>query len=125
MKGDFNVPTPIAVDGKLLVSSENNGTRLYDFEDGGIIRPKPLAEHPDLAPDASTPVVLDGRVFGCRGDLFCLDAANLKTLWTSDDKAFNDYVSFIGGSDRVLAATIRGGTSTPRSPRATIMPSAT
>jgi hypothetical protein len=26
--GDFNVPTPIAVDGKLLVSTENNGTRL-------------------------------------------------------------------------------------------------
>ena len=52
--------------------------------------------------------MLDGRVFGCRGELFCLDAASLKTLWTSDDKAFGDYVSFIGGSDQVLAATVRG-----------------
>ena len=107
-KGDFNVPTPIAVDGKLLVASENNGTRLYDFDEGGVIRQKPLAENADFAPDSSTPVVLDGKVFGCHGELVCLDAANLKTLWTSDDKAFKDYASFIAGSGRVLVATVRG-----------------
>jgi outer membrane protein assembly factor BamB/ABC-type phosphate/phosphonate transport system substrate-binding protein len=107
-KGDFNVPTPIALGGRLLLSSENNGTRLYAFDDRGVIRRTPVAVHEDLAPDASTPVVLGGKVFGCRGELFCLDAANLKTLWTSDDKAFCDYVSFIGGSDRILAATVRG-----------------
>ena len=54
-KGDFNTPTPIAVDGRLLVSSENNGTRLYDFDDCGVICQEPVAEHCDLAPDASTP----------------------------------------------------------------------
>ena len=107
-KGDFNTPTPIAVDGKLLVSSENNGTRLYDFDDCGVIVQTPVAEQCDLAPDSSTPVVLGGRVFGCHGELFCLDATSLKTLWTSNDKAFGDYVSLIGGSDRVLAATVRG-----------------
>jgi ABC-type phosphate/phosphonate transport system substrate-binding protein/outer membrane protein assembly factor BamB len=107
-KGDFNVPTPIEVGGRLLLSSENNGTRLYEFDERGVIHPRPVAVHSELAPDASTPVVLGGRVFGCRGGLFCLDAASLKTLWTSDDKAFNDYVSFIGGSDRILAATVTG-----------------
>ena len=107
-RGDFNTPTPIAVDGRLLVSSESNGTRLYDFDDCGVICQTPVAEQSDLAPDSSTPVVFDGRVFGCHGELFCLDAASLKTLWTSDDKAFGDYVSLIAGSDRVLAATVRG-----------------
>lgn len=107
-KGDFNTPTPIALNGKLLVSSENNGTRLYGFDDCGLICQQPEAEHCELAPDSSTPVVLAGRIFGNRGDLFCLDAASLKTLWTSDDKAFADYASFIGGSDRVLVATVRG-----------------
>jgi outer membrane protein assembly factor BamB/ABC-type phosphate/phosphonate transport system substrate-binding protein len=107
-KGDFNTPTPIAVDGRLLVSSENNGTRLYDFNDCGVICQRPLAEHSDLSPDASTPIVLGGRVFGARDELFCLDAGSLKTLWSSADKAFADYASFIGGSDRVLASTVRG-----------------
>jgi len=106
--GDFNVPTPIALDGRLLVSSENNGTRLYDFDDCGVICPTPSAEHCELAPDASTPIVIDGKVFGCCRELFCLDAANLKGLWTSDDDAFDDYVSITGGSGRVLIATIRG-----------------
>jgi outer membrane protein assembly factor BamB/ABC-type phosphate/phosphonate transport system substrate-binding protein len=106
--GDFNVPTPIALGGKLLVSSENNGTRLYEFDAGGTIRQRPVAVQSDLAPDAGTPVAIDGRVFGCRGDLFCLDTASLKTQWTFSDKAFDDYVSFIAGSGRVLAATVRG-----------------
>jgi hypothetical protein len=67
-----------------------------------------LAEQSALAPDASTPVVRDGKVIGCHGELFCLDAITLKTLWTSGDKAFNDYVSIIAGSDRILIATVRG-----------------
>ncbi len=34
--GDFNVPTPVAVDGgRLLVATENNGTRLYEFDAAG------------------------------------------------------------------------------------------
>jgi hypothetical protein len=31
-EGDFNVPTPIAVDGGILVSTENNGTGFYRFD---------------------------------------------------------------------------------------------
>ena len=108
-RGDFNVPTPIDCDGKLLVSTENNGTRLYDFDEHGVIRPKPLAEHADLAPDASTPVAIGGRVFGCRGELFCLDAkSGLKQLWSGADKAFDDYVSIIGSPERLLITTNRG-----------------
>jgi outer membrane protein assembly factor BamB/ABC-type phosphate/phosphonate transport system substrate-binding protein len=107
-KGDFNTPTPIAIDGKLLVSSENNGTRLYEFNDSGVIRQKPMAKNDKLAPDSSTPVVFDGKVFGCSGELFCLDALSLKTHWTSDDKAFTNYVTLIAGSDRVLIATAGG-----------------
>ena len=108
-KGDFNVPTPIAVDGKLLVSTENNGTRLYTFDDQGAIVQKPLAEHPDLAPDSSTPIVAAGRVFGVRGELFCLDAADgLKPLWSGDDEAFKDYASIIGSPTRLLVTSNRG-----------------
>lgn len=108
-EGDFNVPTPINVDGKLLVATENNGTRLYGFNKDGKIQPKPLARNLDLAPDSSTPVVTNGLVFGCFGGLFCLDLKNeLRTLYSADDDVFHDYASLIAGNDRVLITTVEG-----------------
>src|SRR5207253_2778936 len=59
--GDFNVPTPVPVGDQLLVTTENNGTRLYAFADGKIV-PKPVAVNRKLAPDTHTPVVTAGRV---------------------------------------------------------------
>lgn len=113
-RGDFNVPTPIDVDGKLLVMTENNGTRLYGFDDRGKILSKPLAVNADLAHDTSTPIVLRGKVFGCFGDLFCLDLnAGLKRLWSAEHEAFEGHVSIIGhmdhtDGDRMLIASVEG-----------------
>ena len=108
-KGDFNVPTPIDAGGKLLVTTENNGTRLYDFDRQGKIVAKPLALYEDLAPDSSTPVVVNGKVFGCWNNLFCLDLnTKLRPLWTAEDEAFDDYVAIIGGPDRILITSAQG-----------------
>lgn len=106
-KNDFNVPTPIGVDGKLLLCSENNGSRLYCFDSQGSIVPKPEASFADLAPDSSTPVATAGRVFGaCGGRLYCLDLAKgLQPLWTADDQLLDNYVSFIASANRVLITT--------------------
>ena len=109
IEGDFNVPTPVNVDGKLLLATENNGTRLYGFDAHGRIIPKPLAENLDLTPDASTPVVYNGKVFGCSGGLYCLDLADgLKTLWQAEDDGFDDYASLIAGNGRVLVTSVDG-----------------
>ena len=110
VNGDFNVPTPIDVGGKLLVATENNGARLYGFAPGGKIVPKPLAANLDLVPDTSSPVVLDGKLFGAAGALFCLDLDHgLKTLWEGvTDYAYNDYVSLIAGNGRILVTTASG-----------------
>jgi outer membrane protein assembly factor BamB len=106
---DFNVPTPIVVDGQLLVATENNGTRLYCFAAGGKIVPQPIAQNDDLAPDIASLVVIGRRVFGCWGELFCLDLdAGLKPLWTSDNDAFANYCTLIAGPDRLLAITLAG-----------------
>ena len=106
---DFNVPTPIVVGDKLLVTTENNGTRLYQFDAMGRIVPQPVAVNEDLAPDAHTPVVVGNRVFGVWGGLHCLDlAAGLRPLWTSDDAAFNDYATAIASDRRVLIVTMHG-----------------
>jgi len=108
--GDFNVPTPIPVGDNLLLATENNGTRLHAFDANGCIVDKPLAINEDLAPDTTTPVVLDGLVFGSsNASIFCLDAKDgLKTLWSHDDDQFIDHASFIGGNGRILVMTIEG-----------------
>jgi outer membrane protein assembly factor BamB len=102
-QGDFNVPTPVAVDGKLLVATENNGTRLYGFNDAGGIIAEPLATNDDLAPDTASPVVVGQRVFCVSGRLYCLDLANgLKTLWAGKNQALGDYSQLFATDDRLL-----------------------
>ncbi len=109
VEGDFNVPTPVVVGDRLLVSTENNGTRLYGFDSKGRIKPTPEASNDDLAPDTSTPVILGGMVFGSSNGLVCLDLDNgLKTLWKKDDAPFRNYCSFITGNGRVLVVTEEG-----------------
>ena len=101
--GDFNVPTPVVVGDRLLVTTENNGTRLYAFDPQGRIRPQPVARYDDLAPDISTPVVVNGRVFCVWGDMYCLDPAKgLAEISRGEDDDLADYAAVIGGNNRVL-----------------------
>jgi len=107
--GDFNVPTPIDLGGRLLVATENNGTRLYGFDDRGAIIQNPLAEHFDLAPDTSTPVMAAGRVLGVWGDLFCLDPKDgLSERWAGVDEAYEDYASLVTDGRRLLITSAQG-----------------
>jgi outer membrane protein assembly factor BamB len=109
-EGDFNVPTPIDLNGKLLVMTENNGTRIYNFDKQGKIIPKPRAQNFDLAHDCSSPVVADGVLIGSDySKLACLDLKNdLKTRWIKEDELFDSYCSLIVGNDRVLITTVGG-----------------
>ncbi len=106
---DFNVPTPIAWRGQLIVTTENNGTRLYEFDDQGRIKPEPLAHFEDLAPDSHTPVVVGDRLFAVHHGLYCLDLTNgLRPLWKGKDKAFREYATLIASPDRLLVTTLNG-----------------
>ncbi|MGA2619226.1 MAG: PQQ-binding-like beta-propeller repeat protein [Thermoguttaceae bacterium] len=106
---DYNVGTPLAVEGKLFVATENNGARLYAFEIGGKMVPKPVAANEDLTPDMSTPVCLDGRVFGGSSNLLCLDASTLKTVWEeSNEQAVTGFTMLIGGNGRLLVLNEEG-----------------
>ncbi len=108
-KSDFNVPTPLAIGGKLLVTTENNGTRPYRFDATGRILPQPVATNDALAPDTHTPVALGGRLFGVWDGLHCLDlAAGLKTIWKGEDKAFDEYATIIGSWNRLLVISKHG-----------------
>lgn len=106
---DFNVPTPIAVGDKLLVTTENNGTRLFRFRAGGAIDPTPAAVYKKLAPDTHTPVLVGDRVFGVWRRLFCLDTAGgLKAKWDADDPVFTRYAAAVAADRRVLVMGLEG-----------------
>lgn len=108
-RGDFNVPTPIAFEDQVLVTTENNGTRLYGFDVDGTIQPQPLLQNEDLSPDSSTPVVAAGLVFGVSSSLYALNpAAGLNAVWTGNDPAYGDYVGLMASPDRVLVTSIKG-----------------
>jgi outer membrane protein assembly factor BamB len=108
VKGDFNVPTPIALNGELLLSTENNGTRLYAFNSAGQIIPKPKAHFTDLSPDTTTPVVTHGRIFGMSHEkIYCLDARTLQPIWKLDEEGLGDHASLIADDHRVLIMTMR------------------
>ena len=106
---DFNVPTPVALGNRLLVTSENNGTRLYAFDGSGRIHNKPIAVNEEFAADVTTPTVVGGRVFGLWNDLFCLDAnQGLRTVWTYADPSFHVHGTIIGSNDRLLVTGASG-----------------
>ena len=109
-EGDFNVPTPLNVGGRVMVGTENNGARLFAFDATGKAKLPPTT-NPDLAPDMTSPVAVNGLIFGYDyGKLTCLDAGDLSTRWTGRDRALNDYVSLIGSpsNGRLLISTISG-----------------
>lgn len=104
---DFNVPTPIAVGGELLVTTENNGTRLYRFGDDGRIDPKPVSVNKKLRPDTHSPVVVGNRVFGVWRKLYALDRQKkLEPLWEADGEPFARYAALVASENRGLVVTL-------------------
>lgn len=107
--GDFNVPTPIAIEGKLLVATENNGARLYGFGNNGAIDPKPLAANDQLSPETCSPVVAGGHVFGAGSSLVRLNLGNgLSSAGGQEGDAFATHASLIAGGDRLLVLAFNG-----------------
>jgi ABC-type phosphate/phosphonate transport system substrate-binding protein/outer membrane protein assembly factor BamB len=108
-QGDFNVPTPVAASDRLLVVSENNYARLYDFNGSGKIIERPSAVYDRLSPDMSSPVVIGSRAFCIQDGLYCLDVANgLRPIWIGEDKAIGDYGPLIASEDRLLTIGLGG-----------------
>lgn len=111
--GDYNVPSPVAVDERhLLVATENNATRLYEFDGKGTISAEPIAVNEDVTPDTVTPVAVNGFAYCTSGDeLFRLDLADgLKSVWSTRDEVFVGHVSLIADTAgrRLLVVTYSG-----------------
>jgi arylsulfatase A-like enzyme/outer membrane protein assembly factor BamB len=109
---DFNVPSPVLVDDKLFLVSENNGARLYQLPDMGQKldkQPTLLAETEDLAHDSNSPVRVGKWIAGVHEGLIVLDPAkSLKLHARFDDPLLNSYCSLIVEENRILM-TCYGG----------------
>ena len=107
--GDFNVPTPIQLDGnRLFVVTENNGARIYRFDENGIIDPQAVATQNEVRPDSNSAVASANRIYVVDSGLHCLDNTDLKILWTLEDDVLNGYATLILGEDRLLIGTYSG-----------------
>jgi len=107
---DFNVGTPVVVGRTVIVATENNGALRYPLPPPGVSEIEPMAAYFDLAPDSSTPLVVNNRLFcNAYGELYCLDVADgLEAVWVEEDDMFQDHCNFIGSDDRVLIWTMTG-----------------
>jgi outer membrane protein assembly factor BamB len=101
--GDFNVPTPLIHEGDLVVVTENNATRRYEFDADGKIRPEPVAVNDRLRSDMSTPVVVGDYLFCVKDFLFCLNLHDgLAEQWRLRDQSIGDYGAILASAERLL-----------------------
>jgi outer membrane protein assembly factor BamB len=114
-RGDFNVPTVlIEADSedsrpRLILSSENNGTRILRFTTEGIPEETMYAESRELSPDTSTPVLFQGLVVGVYNSLIGLNVGDqFETLFELNDEAFSTYCSLVASKDRLLVLNLNG-----------------
>ena len=91
------------LNGNLLISTEQNGTRLFSFSESGTAIANPVAHNAQLTPDMSSPVVVGNHVFCVNKFLYCLDIENgLKEKWRLRDEALSDYGSIIASDEQLL-----------------------
>ncbi len=107
MDGDFNVPTPMMVGEYLFLTTENNGSRLYAFDEWATIIPEPHAVFEDMAPDTHSPVVVGDLICGVYDGVFCLNKTDLSLVSKMEGDEFSVYSSIISdGESRVLITTL-------------------
>jgi outer membrane protein assembly factor BamB len=108
---DFNVPTPVVVGERLVLTTENNSTRVFEFRSDGTINSEPAGYFRNLAPDMSTPVAVGDRLFCVYDGLFALklaDDGSLEQIYVGRDPALGAYAPLIASGDRLLIVG-RGG----------------
>ena len=104
----YVVPSPVAVGQGVLLASDQENARLFQFAAGGLIVPQPAATSEDLAPEIATPTAWGDAILGASPGLVLLDASAtggkpLHTLWICDkEKAASGVCHAIVSRDHAL-----------------------
>ena len=106
----YNAATPIVDGATVIYAGSGRGTKAVKIEktaDG--FAAKELWSNPDNAVQFSSPVLKGGQIYGISqaGVLFCLDAKDGKTLWTTELGA-RDFGSIVDAGSVLLALTPKG-----------------
>ena len=106
----YNAATPIVDGATVIYAGSGRGTKAVKIEktaDG--FAAKELWSNPDNAVQFSSPVLKGAQIYGISqaGVLFCLDAKDGKTLWTSELGA-RDFGSIVDAGSVLLALTPKG-----------------
>jgi outer membrane protein assembly factor BamB len=104
-----NIVTPLVLGDMVIFSGMSKGVTAYRFGHADQKwSPEQVWQNDEVSMYMSSPVAVGGRLFGLsqrkKGQLFCLDAASGKTLWTSDGR-LGDNASLCVGGDVILALT--------------------
>lgn len=109
--GGYIVPTPLAIDGRLFVAYEGGDPRLYEFAEGGAIKPEPAvsADGDLLAPEVVTPTLAGGMILGFHDALVALDPQTLEQHWVNDQEpAFLGPIHIVSSGNTILTFDDRG-----------------
>lgn len=110
---DFNVPTPVLVNNKICVVTENNGIRAYSLRkatDGDFEFELNLDATSDLlSGDSHSPVRVGDWVVGVDRDLVVMDPENdLEEVARFSDSALQKHSTLLVEEDRVWVSTGNG-----------------
>lgn len=102
---DQNIVTPLVIGNRLIVAGLDQPTRAYELVSaGGELRPEEVWANADVPMYMSAPVTAGGRLFGLShkrsGQLFAVEAATGKTLWTSEGRV-GDNAALVLAGDRL------------------------
>ena len=106
----YNAATPIVDGQSIIYTGSGRGAKAVKVEktaDG--FAAKELWSNPDNGVQFNTPVLKGGQIYGVSqgGDLFCLDAKDGKTLWTSK-LGGRGFASIVDAGSVLLALTPQG-----------------
>jgi outer membrane protein assembly factor BamB len=109
---DFNVPTPVFVENKIVLVTENNGARVYSMTSGKAGEPMALrldASSELLSGDSHSPVRVGNWIVGVDRDLVVLDPLDqLKEVARFADPVLQKHCSLLVDEDRVWVCTGNG-----------------
>jgi outer membrane protein assembly factor BamB len=106
----YNAATPIIEGSTVIYAGSGRGTKAVKIEKSGdAFTAKELWSNPDNGVQFNTPVLKSGQLYGIsqKGDLFCLSAADGKTLW-STALGGKDFGSVVEAGPVLLALVPKG-----------------
>lgn len=106
----YNAATPIVDGATVFFAGSGRGTKAVKVsKTAGGFEAKELWANAENAVQFNTPVLKDGKLYGIsqKGDLFCLDAAEGKTLWTAP-LGMKDFGSVVDAGSVLMALGTQG-----------------